>query len=113
MASIRDPSDGQRGNRIGELEGESDKMSKIQNRVGPVTSIFSQAKLDPVVSALKVGIYPKARKFANPKGPEERLNKMRKTVTALIKYERIELNFHRAHEARAYAERVFTLLFIL
>jgi len=33
---------------------------------------------------------------------------MRKTVTALVKHERIELNFHRADEARGYAERLIS-----
>lgn len=39
-------------------------------------------------------------------GPEGRLKKLRATVTALVKYERVELQYPRADEARGYAERV-------
>jgi len=37
-----------------------------------------------------------------------RIKTMRKTVTALVKHERIELNFRRADEARGYAERLIS-----
>lgn len=67
---------------------------------------MNQADVAKLISQLKFKIKPKHRKFACPKGPEERLNKMRKTVTALIKHERIELNSNRADESRGYAERV-------
>lgn len=40
------------------------------------------------------------------KGPEHRLFKIGQTVTGLIKYERIELGWIAADEARGYAERV-------
>lgn len=67
---------------------------------------MNQADVTKLVSQLKVRVNPRLRKFSNPKGPEERLNKLRKTVTALIKHERIELNYPRADEAQMYAERV-------
>lgn len=37
-----------------------------------------------------------------------RLDKLRKTVTALVKYERLEMNHNRADEARGYAERLIS-----
>lgn len=67
---------------------------------------MNQAEITRLVSKLKTRVNPRLRKFRSPKGPEERLNKLRKTVTALIKHERIELNYPRADEARMYAERV-------
>lgn len=67
---------------------------------------MNQPELTKLVSRLNTRVNSKLRKFRCPKGPEERLNKLRKTVTALIKYERIELNYPRADEARMYAERV-------
>ena len=39
-------------------------------------------------------------------GPQGRINKMRKMVTALIRYERIEGKFPYIEESRGYAERV-------
>lgn len=67
---------------------------------------MNQADLSKLVSALKIVVRPKPRPFACAEGPAGRLRKMRATVTALVKYERIELNYHRADEARGYAERV-------
>lgn len=69
---------------------------------------MNQAEVSKLVSQLRIKVNPRLRKFRNPKGPEERLNKLRKTVTALVKHERIELNYPRADEARMYAERVST-----
>lgn len=73
-------------------------------------AIMNQAEVSRLVSKLKVKVNPKLRKFSSPRGPEGRLDKLRKTVTALIKYERIELNYPRAEESRMYAERVSKLL---
>lgn len=67
---------------------------------------MNQAEINKLVSQLRIRVNPRLRKFRNPLGPEERLNKLRKTVTALIKHERIELNYPRADESRMYAERV-------
>lgn len=59
-----------------------------------------------MIPAIRVAINAKHRRFANPKGPEGRLMMLRKTVTELVKLERVELNYHRGDEARGYAERV-------
>lgn len=67
---------------------------------------MNQAELSKLVSALKIAVRPKHRLLSSPEGPEGRLKKLRATVTALVKYERIELNYPRADEARGYAERV-------
>lgn len=67
---------------------------------------MNQAEVSKLVSKLRIKVPPAHRRLKNPKGPEGRLDKLRKTVTALIKYERIELNHSRADEARQYTERV-------
>ncbi|XP_030767703.1 39S ribosomal protein L17, mitochondrial-like [Sitophilus oryzae] len=69
---------------------------------------MNQAEVSKLVSQLKTRVNPRLRKFRNPKGPEGRLDKLRKTVTALIKHERLELNYPRADEARMYAERLIS-----
>lgn len=73
---------------------------------------MNQADVTKLVSKLRIKVPDKHRKLRTPKGPEGRLDKLRKTVTGLIKYERIELNLHRADEARQYAERVIKLRFV-
>lgn len=67
---------------------------------------MNQAEVTKLMSQLRVAIAPKARRLRSVDGPEGRLLKLRKTVTAIIKHERIELNYNRADEARAYIERV-------
>lgn len=67
---------------------------------------MNQADVAKLVSKLRFAITPKHRRFPNRGGSQGRLNLMKETVTALIKYERIELNYARADEARGYAERV-------
>lgn len=67
---------------------------------------MNQADLTKLMSRLRFAIKPKYRRLSCPDGPEGRLMAMRKTVTALIKHERIELNYYRGDEARGYAERV-------
>lgn len=69
---------------------------------------MNQAEVLKLVSQLRIKVPPRLRKFRSTRGPEGRLDKMRKTVTALIKHERIELNYPRAHEARMYAERLIS-----
>lgn len=66
---------------------------------------MNQADVSKLVSQLRCKVNPRLRKFKYG-GPEQRLRAMRKTVTALIKHERIELNYPRAEESRMYAERV-------
>jgi large subunit ribosomal protein L17 len=67
---------------------------------------MNQAEVSKLMSQLKITISPRYRHLKNVDGPEGRLNKLRKSVTALIKHERLEMNFNRADEARGYAERV-------
>ncbi|XP_065075837.1 large ribosomal subunit protein bL17m-like [Ochlerotatus camptorhynchus] len=57
---------------------------------------MNQAEVAKLMSQLKVAIRPRHRNLKNIDGPEGRLDKLRKTVTALIKHERIELNYQRA-----------------
>lgn len=68
---------------------------------------MNQAELTKLVSRLRFKIQPERRKMPSMAGPMGRLRRMRDTVTALIKYERIELYYPRADEARGYAERVY------
>ncbi|XP_076164509.1 mitochondrial ribosomal protein L17 [Ptiloglossa arizonensis] len=65
---------------------------------------MNQANVEKCFSRLKYNIRPEPRKLKNVKGPEGRIQKIKKTLTALIKYERIELNYPRADETRGYVE---------
>ena len=67
---------------------------------------MNQAEVSKLVSKLRIKVIPTHRNLKNPKGPEGRIDKLRKTVTGLIKFERLELNYNRADEARQYTERV-------
>jgi large subunit ribosomal protein L17 len=67
---------------------------------------MNQAELSKLVSALRIAVKPKHRALSTPEGPAGRLRRLKATVTALVKYERIELYYPRADEARGYAERV-------
>lgn len=67
---------------------------------------MNQADVTKLVSKLRIKVNSEPRRLRNVQGPEGRLNKLRKTVTGLLKYERIELTHNRADEARQYAERV-------
>ncbi|XP_039757020.1 39S ribosomal protein L17, mitochondrial [Pararge aegeria] len=69
---------------------------------------MNQADVTKLVSKLRIKVPDQHRRLRSPKGPEGRLDKLRKTVTGLIKFERIELNHHRADEARQYAERLIS-----
>lgn len=67
---------------------------------------MNQANVSKLVSQIKLKVPPRHRNLKSVDGPEGRMNKLRKTVTALIKFERLELNFNRADESRLYVERV-------
>lgn len=67
---------------------------------------MNQADVTRLVSKLRIGVLQNYRRLKNPDGPEGRLMKLRRTLTALIKYERIELRYIRADESRGYVERV-------
>lgn len=68
-----------------------------------------QANVSKLVSQLNIRVLPAPRKLKNPKGPEGRHDIIRKILTALLKYERIEVGFNTGDEARGYAERVSKL----
>uniref|UniRef100_A0A0P4WKW3 Large ribosomal subunit protein bL17m n=1 Tax=Scylla olivacea TaxID=85551 RepID=A0A0P4WKW3_SCYOL len=70
---------------------------------------MNQAEIRKLIPAVRVAINAKHRKFSNPKGPEGRLTMLRKTVTELVKLERVELNYQRGDEARGYAERLIAM----
>lgn len=67
---------------------------------------MNQAKVTNLISKLNYPILPKPRKLRNVNGSEGRILKLKKTVNALIKYERIELNYQRADETRGYVDSV-------
>ncbi|KAF3425366.1 hypothetical protein E2986_07770 [Frieseomelitta varia] len=69
---------------------------------------MNQAKIEKLVSRLRYNVGSKPRKLKNVDGPEGRLRKIKKTLTAVIKYERIELNYARADETRGYVERLIS-----
>jgi len=73
---------------------------------------MNQANVEKLVSKLRYNVKPR-RRLRNWDGSEGRLRKIQKTVTALIKYERIELNYPRADEARGYVEQVCVLLSVI
>lgn len=69
---------------------------------------MNQADVTKLMSRLRIKYGPVKRRLKNIEGPEGRLKKIRKTLTALIKHERIELNFNRADETRGYVERLIS-----
>jgi len=71
---------------------------------------MNQPNLEKLVNKLRYNVKPR-RKLRNPQGLEGRLLKLRKTLTALIKYERLELNYPRGDEARGYVDQVHSLFF--
>lgn len=68
---------------------------------------MNQANVENLVSKLKYNVKPR-RKLKNSDGPQGRIRKIQKTLTALVKYERIELNYGRADETRGYVERLIS-----
>ncbi|XP_021938773.1 39S ribosomal protein L17, mitochondrial [Zootermopsis nevadensis] len=69
---------------------------------------MNQADVSKLMSRLKIKYSPVKRKLKNSEGPVGRAKKIQKTLTALIKHERIELNFNRADETRGYVERLIS-----
>lgn len=69
---------------------------------------MNQAEVNQLVSQLRFAVRSRHRNLKNIRGAEGRLDKLRKTVTGLIKNERIELNRERADEARQYTERLIS-----
>lgn len=70
---------------------------------------MNQANVEKLVSKLRYNVKPR-RKLKNADGPIGRIRKIQKTLTALLKYERLELNYNRADETRGYVERVCVYL---
>ncbi|KAL1461064.1 hypothetical protein WDU94_012996 [Cyamophila willieti] len=68
----------------------------------------NQAEVTKLVSRLKIPILAKHRRLRNPEGPQGRVKKIRAIVTALFKYERIEVYHYDGDEARGYAERLIS-----
>ncbi|XP_057329557.1 39S ribosomal protein L17, mitochondrial [Microplitis mediator] len=69
---------------------------------------MNQAKVTNLVSQLNFKVQNKARRLKSFDGPEGRVRKIQKTLTALFKYERIELFYNRADEVRGYADRLIS-----
>uniref|UniRef100_U5EUU2 Large ribosomal subunit protein bL17m n=1 Tax=Corethrella appendiculata TaxID=1370023 RepID=U5EUU2_9DIPT len=69
---------------------------------------MNQAEVAKLMSQLRIKVNPRQRNLKGMQGPEGRLKRIAKTLTALVKYERIELNFNRADETRGYAERLIS-----
>lgn len=67
---------------------------------------MDHTKVAKLVSKLRFQIQPRHRNLKNIKGPEYRLERIGQQITALLKYERIEMNWIMADETRGYAERV-------
>lgn len=65
-----------------------------------------QANVSKLVSQLNIRVLPSPRKLKNPKGPEGRHDTIKRILTALFKYERIEVGYNTGDETRGYAERV-------
>ena len=72
---------------------------------------MNQARIANLVSKLNYKVLPRSRRLKNSNGGEGRSFKLQKTLTALLKYERIELNYNRADETRGYVEQVIIILF--
>lgn len=70
---------------------------------------MNQARITQhLISKLNYPLRVKPRKLRNYDGPEGRMLKIRKTMTSLIKLERIELNWNRADEVRGYADQLIS-----
>lgn len=67
---------------------------------------MNAADITKLVSKLRFKIQPDRRKFPTKYGPMGRLSRMSDYVTAVIKYERVEMYYPRADETRGYVERV-------
>ncbi|GFR15333.1 39S ribosomal protein L17, mitochondrial [Trichonephila clavata] len=70
--------------------------------------IKGPVEISKLVPKMKINVDKRHRNLRNADGPVGRINKMKKTLSALFKYERIELFLPRCDEARGYAERLIT-----
>ncbi|GIZ00592.1 39S ribosomal protein L17, mitochondrial [Caerostris extrusa] len=67
-----------------------------------------KVEIAKLVPKLKHNVKPRYRNLKNTEGPEGRINKIKSTLSALLKYERLELFLPRCDEVRGYAERLIT-----
>ncbi|XP_046689235.1 39S ribosomal protein L17, mitochondrial [Homalodisca vitripennis] len=67
-----------------------------------------QAEVSKLVSQLRIKVNPTYRRLKNPRGPQGRHEIIQNILTGLFKYERIELIYTKADEARGYAERLIS-----
>jgi len=81
-------------------------MATAASRFGAYT--VKAPSLTQLVSKLKIKIEPVQRKMGNAESAEGRIKMMRRTVGALIKYERLEVSFYRGDESRGFAERLIS-----
>ncbi|GFT57879.1 39S ribosomal protein L17 [Nephila pilipes] len=70
--------------------------------------IKSGVEISKLVPRVKINVDKRHRNLKNKDGPVGRINKIKKTLSALFKYERIELFLPRCDETRGYAERLIT-----
>ncbi|XP_076367061.1 mitochondrial ribosomal protein L17 [Tachypleus tridentatus] len=68
--------------------------------------VLEALRTTKLIPKIKYRLKYRPRNMGNPEGPYGRIKQLRATVTALLKHERIELNYQRADEARGYAERL-------
>ncbi|XP_054710715.1 39S ribosomal protein L17, mitochondrial-like [Uloborus diversus] len=61
-----------------------------------------------LVPKIKFNVDPRHRNLRTYEGPLGRIRKLRKTLTSLFKYERLELMLPRCDEVRGYADRLIT-----
>ncbi|KAF0310732.1 39S ribosomal protein L17, mitochondrial [Amphibalanus amphitrite] len=64
------------------------------------------SQLGRLIPQLRIPVQPKYRPLRNVEGSYGRLKNLRSTVTALVRDERVEMQYIRLDEARGYAERV-------
>lgn len=64
------------------------------------------AEIAKLVPRIKFSVRRRHKQLSHISGPSGRINKLRMTLTALFKHERIELKYNTCDEIRGYAERV-------
>ncbi|XP_043207402.1 39S ribosomal protein L17, mitochondrial-like [Amphibalanus amphitrite] len=64
------------------------------------------SQLGRLIPQLRIPVQPKYRPLRNVEGSYGRLKNLRSTVTALVRDERVEMQYIRLDEARGYAERL-------
>ena len=83
----------------------AEKLTRMLPKI-PVAVTAADANINKTVPRIKFAVRPKHRKFCNPQGPLGRIDRIRKILTELLKYERIEVKLPMCNEVRGYTERV-------